>query len=118
MTEPVKSFIETKYKSVPAYTVDTSGGFQIPNGEHHSIYRFRANGADHQCFVSLIWDYQGENEKIICSTKGDIDIFFDVSSQSEHLTGDGSKYLKIVIFNNTDSASPIVGGSFEMVEVD
>lgn len=117
MPNPNIQAIGTYYKSVAANTVDACPGCVVPDGEQYAIYRFRANGADPSSYVALIWDHEGTEEKIICSTRGDVDLFFDTSIESEHLVGNGSKKLNIVITNNNDTASPVIGGSFELIKV-
>lgn len=114
---PIISFSGTKYKKVNANSVDDSGGIVIPNGEKHAVYRFIANGSDPNAYVSLIWDYGGDSEKIILSTKGDVDIILNIECDTCHITGDGSKMLKIIITNDNDLQSPIIGGLFELIKV-
>ena len=115
---PRIKYSETKYMKVSANTTDSSGGTVIPNGEHISVYRFRANGADPSAYVILAWDYGGAAEKIFASTKGDIDIYFDVSIDDHHLTGDGSKKLQIIIVNDNSTETPTIGGQYETVQLD
>lgn len=111
------AYSEIKYKKVSANTTDTTGGITVPNTEVCAVVRFRANGADPSCYVSLIWDYGGGSEKVICSTKGDVDIVFDSSISDYQFTGNGSKKMSIVIFNDNSAQSPIVGGSWEGVKI-
>ena len=115
--EPLKSYVCTKYEQTEANTTCCCTGVILPDGEQHALYRFRANGAEPSAYVSLIWDYQGVDEKIIASTKGDVDLFFDISVHTEHLEGDGVKKLEVIITNDNDEQTPIIGGSFELVKV-
>ena len=110
--------INTCYQSVDANSNVLCPGFLVPDGEQYAVYRFRANGADPSAYVALVWDWQGLGQKVISSTRGDIDLFFDPSIDTEHLIGDGVKKLNILITNNHDTATPIVGGSFELIKVD
>lgn len=115
MTFPRISLEETFYAKVSASTELESDGVVIPDGETHAIYRFRANGADPNAYVRLVWDNGGDQEKIIASTKGDIDILFDTTGCTHCYTGNGTKKMSIVIENNNDTQSPYIGGEFEMV---
>lgn len=117
MTTPRLSFTKTNYLQVAASTVDDSASVVLPNGETHAVHRFRANGADPEAYVALIWDYQGASETIVSSTKGDIDSFFDILNPDMQFIGDGVKKLSIVIINDNTSQTPIIGGSFELVRV-
>jgi hypothetical protein len=114
---PVIAYSELKYKSVAALTTDTTGGITIPNGEVIALHRLRAAGVDPDVYVLLAWDWGGGSEKIFASTRGDIDTLFDTSQAANQVTGDGSKKIKIVIVNDSLLASPIVGGSIELVKV-
>jgi len=118
MIQPTKSYIGTYYAQAEPNSVSPLCGFVVPKDESHALYRFRANGADPSAYVSLIWDNYGDDRKVIASTKGDVDLLFDTSVHSEHFVGDGVKCLMIVITNDNDSQSPIIGGAFEMVKVD
>lgn len=117
MSGYIINYYETKYKSVYALTTDTTGGITVPNGETVAIARFRANGSDPSCYIYLAWDIGGDEEFIVASTKGDIDIYFDVDLEDIQFTGNGTKKLKIVIENNNLTASPIVGGSVEVIKL-
>ena len=117
MTNPKISLQETFYKKVAALTEDASTGIVLPSGEIHGLHRFRANGADPQAYVRLVWDYGGAGETIIASTRGDIDLLWDSGDVAHQYTGDGSLKMHIVIENNNDSQSPFIGGEFEMVKV-
>lgn len=117
MGRPLISLQETIYKKVDANTEDASTGVVIPSGEKHSLHRFRANGADPNAYVRLVWDHGGEGQKVIASTRGDIDLNWDSADTAHHYTGDGSTKMQIVIENNNDSQSPFIGGEFEMIKV-
>lgn len=108
---------ETFYKTVDESTEERSPGIAPANGKHVTVSRFRANGADPSAYVILVWDRGGDAEKIIASTKGDIDIRLNTSIQELHITGDGVKKFQICIINNDEITSPIIGGSYELVEV-
>jgi hypothetical protein len=108
---------ESKYLKVAANTTDATGGVVIPNGETWTVYRFVANGADPEAYVALIYDYQGGNEKIFASTKGDIDMLFDYTDPGCHITGDGVAKLQVIIINDNASETPIIGGLFEAVKL-
>lgn len=108
---------QTKYLSVAGSTTNDDGGVVIPNGEKVGVFRFRANGSDPTAYVCLAWDWGGDSEKIFTSTKGDIDIYMDVSSDINTVTGNGVKKLCVVIINDGMLASPIVGGSFDAVKI-
>lgn len=112
---PIIEHGEIFYKSAPALSEELSPGITPDNGQELFVYRFRANGADPSSYVILVWDHGGEDEKVFCSTKGDIDLFFDSSNHDYHILGDGVKKLQIVIENNNTSASPIIGGAVELV---
>lgn len=117
MTNPIISLSEIFYNKVQANSVVQSTGVIIPNGEKHAIFRFRANGSDPLSYVRLVWDHNGDQEKIFSSTKGDIDLIFDPSDESNIIDGNGVKKLSIVLENNTDSESPYIGGEFELIKV-
>jgi len=117
MPYPAIKYSETFYKNVSANTEDRSTGVTPANGEQLAIYRFRANGSDPSAYVALVWD-RGPSEKIIASTRGDIDLILSTEIHTEHLIGDGVKKLQICLINDTDSSSPIIGGSFETIGVD
>lgn len=102
---------ETFYKKVIASTEDPSTGI-APTGLF-AISRFRANGADPSAYVALIWDFGGEGEKVIASTRGDIDLFFDTANPDVQFTGDGIKKMQVVIINDNPTQTPIIGGAWE-----
>lgn len=118
MTYPIIKYSEMLYKTVAASTEDQSVGIIPVLNQEISIYRFRANGSDPSAYVALIWDRDGEDELIFASTKGDIDLVFDVSNPDLHLVGDGLKKLQICLINDNETLSPIIGGQVECVEVD
>jgi hypothetical protein len=118
MTYPVIKYSETYYKNIDANTEDLSPGVTPANGEQLCIYRLILNGADPSAYVAIIWDRGGNAEKVFISSRGDVDLTFDSSCHDLHFTGDGSKKLQIVIINDNDSATPIIGGRFEVVGVD
>lgn len=111
------AYAETFYETVSALNESSSPGVTIPNNEIVAISRFRANGSDPDVYAMLIWDYGGGSEKIIASTKGDIDITFDTSNPDIQFTGNGSKKLIILLVNNGLSLSPVIGGSMEVTIV-
>jgi len=115
--QPNIIYQETFYKTVDENTEERSPGFTPSNGKHLAASRFRANGCDPNAYVSLIWDRGGDSERVIASTRGDIDIILNTSVHELHFTGDGSKKFQICIINNSDNTSPIIGGSYEVVEV-
>lgn len=115
--EPIIKYAERYYKSVSALDTDFSTGIIPANGEKIAIYNFRANGSEPTCYVALVWDYNGDEETFIASTKGDIDISFDCCESINQFTGDGSKKMQIMISNENITASPIIGGAFECIEV-
>lgn len=108
---------QQKYKKVAPNTVDASEGFVIPNGEVHAINRFRANGLDSKSYVVLALDYGGENEKIFCSTKGDVDVFLSTDCIQNQISGNGVMSLKIIIINDSSDYTPYIGGAFELVRI-
>jgi len=110
-------YSETKYKSVAALTTDDAGGSVIPNGQKVAVCRFRANGADPLAYVLLAWDWGGAAEKVIASTKGDIDLIFDSTDPAAQFTGDGVKKLQMIIINDNNAATPIVGGAYEVTKL-
>lgn len=118
MPYPRIKYSESYYKNVDSNSDDFSTGVIPIEGEKIGIHRFIASGADPSCYVVLVWDFGGASQKIFASTKGDIDITFDSSIHDMHITGDGVKKLQIMIKNDNDSASPIIGGRFEAIEVD
>lgn len=118
MPYPIIKYSETFYKNVAASTEDRSTGITPANGEQISIYRFRANGSDPTAYVALIWDRGGASERIIASTKGDIDLILSTEIHVNHIVGDGVNSLQICIINDADSISPIIGGAVEVIGVD
>ena len=117
MPYPKIKYTESNYKNVDSNTDDFSVGIIPIDGEHLAIHRFIACGADPGCYVVLVWDFGGDAQKIFVSTKGDVDITFDSSIGEYHFTGNGVKKLQILIRNDNDAASPIIGGRFEVIEV-
>lgn len=117
MTYPIIKYTDLYYDNVDALSEERSDGIIPENGEEIAVYRFRANGADPSAYVAMIWDRGGTEETILASTKGDIDIILDVENENYHFTGDGLKKLQICIINNGLSASPIIGGCVETIEV-
>jgi hypothetical protein len=117
MTEPRIDYCQTKYMKVSASEVDSTGGVVIPNGQAIAVTGFRANGADPAAYVELVWDYGGGAEKIIASTRGDIDLVFDTLHPDVNFTGDGSKTLCIVIVNDNESQSPVIGGAWTALKM-
>lgn len=95
------------YDMVPALSVKTS--HVVPgNGEVWSISRFIAGAAyTPDARVCLIWDYQGQNQSVIRSSHGDVDL-----SVQHVITGDGSKKLSIILTNDT-LVPKSLGASFE-----
>jgi hypothetical protein len=89
----------------------------IPNNQKIMVSRFRANGADMSCYVALYWDKGGAQEKVIASTKGDIDLLFDSTNVDIQFIGDGSKKISIVIINDNATLSPLVGGAVEVTNL-
>lgn len=118
MPYPSIKYSETFYKNVSASTEDRSTGITPANGEQLAIYRFRANGSDPTAYCALIWDRGGAGERIIASTKGDIDLILSTDIHENHIIGDGVKKLNICLINDADSVSPIIGGAVETVGVD
>ena len=114
---PQLAYAESIYKSVSALDADLSTGITPTNGQKIAVYRFRANGSEPTCYVALIWDRGGIEEKVIASTKGDIDLVFECSLRCCQFTGNGSRKLQIMISNDNLTASPIIGGAVEVIEV-
>lgn len=110
-------YSESKYLGVSSLSTDTSGGTVFPNNQIVVISRFRANGVAPDQYVRLVWDDGGANEKIFCSTRGDVDLYFDTSNPDMRITGDGSKSLKIILVNAGSSLSPVFGGAYEVTIV-
>lgn len=108
---------ETFYKSVDESTEDRSEGFVPANGSHVAISRIRSNGAGPSSYVVISWDRGGEAEKIISSSSGDLNTTFNTSIRENHITGDGIKKFQVCIINNSETSSPIIGGSYEVIEV-
>ena len=117
MASAIINHSEMNYKKVGASTVDESTGVVIPNGQTIAMTRIRANGADPDVYVLVVYDYSGGSEKIFTSTRGDVDLLLDPSNPDNQITGDGVKILKIVIVNDKSILSPIVGGSFEATNI-
>ena len=113
---PRLSSDECKYKIVAANTVDDTGGFVIPNGETHAIYRFIANGADPKGYITAVWN-PGGSETIIASTKGDINNTYDTTVAANQFVGDGAKKLIIRITNDDTTQTPIIGGCLEVIKL-
>jgi hypothetical protein len=105
------------YKKIPAFSENISSGIVIPNGERVGLYRFRANGADACCYVVLVWNYQGADEKIFVATKGDIDLFFDVNNEQYQIVGNGVKKLSILLVNNNENEGPYIGGDVDLLRL-
>lgn len=105
------------YRKVSANSDEFSSGIVIPNNKKVGLYRYRANGADPNAYVFLVWDYGGTNEKIFSSTKGDIDLYFDFNNSNYQITGNGTSKLQIGLINDNDSISPIIGGQIECIGV-
>lgn len=114
---PRIDYAETFYRKVEATTELESTGITIPDGETVGIYRIRGNGCDPSAYVALVWDHEGENEKVFVSTKGDIDTTLDPTLEINQLTGDGTTKLILLLTNNNSTESPYIGGSFELVKV-
>ena len=115
---PIIVYEDSKYLKVPANNVDTSGGDVIPDGQKIGIYRIIANGADPVAYVSIVYCYaDATDEKIFRSTKGDINLILDISLASNQVTGNGVCKLKIIITNDDADQTPIIGGSYEAIEL-
>jgi hypothetical protein len=105
------------YKKVAALSDELSTGIIIPNSEKVGLYRFRANGSDPSAYVVLVWDLNGDTEKIFVSTKGDVDLFFDVNNEAYQITGNGTKKFNILLINNGVTESPHIGGDVDLMKV-
>lgn len=114
---PIIKYSELHYASFAANTVNLSTGICPQNDEEICVYRFRANGADPSAYVALIWDLYGDDEKTFVSTKGDVDVTFQSEVENYHVIGDGVKKLQIVVINDNDTATPIIGGAVEVLGV-
>jgi len=110
-------YTQRKYKQVSSLTIDTEGGVVLADGETVGINRFTGSGAEPDVYVALAFAWGTGSEKIISSSRGDVDSMFDISLLDNQVTGDGVNKLQIVLINNTNVASPVVGGYFEAVKV-
>jgi hypothetical protein len=110
-------YSEDNYKSVAASTRDVSTGVTIPNNEKIAVARVWLNGADPDAYVYLVWDDGGGAEKIIISSKGDIDHEYDLTNSDVQFTGNGTKKMQLIIDNNDTNATPIIGGGFELTVI-
>lgn len=115
---PVIDYSDSKYKSIAASTVDSSGGVTIPNGEKVAVHRFIASGSDPLGYVSLVYCYDDASEKIFASTKGDVDTIYDTTLAINQVTGNGTCKVTIVITNDDTDPTPIIGGQFELITID
>lgn len=107
-------YSESKYVQVSANSVDNDGGTTIPSGQMVAVTRVRANGIDPNIYVSIVFDYGGASEKIISSTRGDVDSHLDPNLWSNQVIGDGAKKIKVIIVNDSNTESPVVGGAYEV----
>lgn len=110
-------FQDIKYKKVAANTVDDDSAIVPPNGDVIGIMKFRATGADPAAYVVLAYDFGGPGEKIFATTRGDIDYVYDPSVPVYQVTGDGIAKLSIVIINDNETETPIIGGSYEAINL-
>lgn len=109
---PPIDYSQSKFKKLDPNEVDDSGGAVLPNGQKIAITRFRGNGAEPDSYVVLAWDYGGADEKIVVSTRGDVDLVFDVTNPEIQFVGNGTKKLSVVLINDKITQSPVIGGSF------
>ena len=106
-------YSQTKYAAVDASTTDDAGGVVITNGQTISIFKVRGNGSDPNAYFILAWDWGGAAEKILASTRGDIDLTLDPSNTNNQVTGNGTKKLSIILVNDSVVTSQIIGGAWE-----
>ena len=106
-------YSQTKYAAVDASTTDDAGGVVITNGQTIAIFKVRGNGSDPNAYFILAWDWGGAAEKILASTRGDIDLTLDPSNTNNQVTGNGTKKLSIILVNDSVVTSQIIGGGWE-----
>ena len=107
---------ETRYKEVAGSTVDQEGG-QVPgNGERFGVRKIVLAG-DSTVTAMVVWDYGGAQQKILASACGSVAFEPDPNDSYFQFTGDGTKSLKIVLINDSLTASTFVGGYCQAVRV-
>lgn len=115
---PRVDYRESKYTQVAANTVDDTGGSIIPNGETVALYRAVMDGADPSAYVSIVYCYgDPTDEKIFISTRGDVDIKYDISLADVQVTGNGTCKIKLIITNDNTDQTPVIGGFYEVLKI-
>ena len=110
----VIDFSEIHYEKVPGTTTKKSTGIVPADGQKVVVTKIRLSGSgDPKAYSQLIWDHGGGAEKVLASTRGDVEYAIDSSNSDFHITGDAVKKLQIVIENEDGTQSPMVGGSYE-----